>query len=156
KIYDSFLQRHTESLQQQSYPISDARTISPAGGALKTGPQLTKIWMTTIIAGGMFGFGLGLFRELMDRGFRTGEQVRSALQTECLGLVPLVTDQTAGPRMSEGSTSNGGRRVGSGRYSASQILRTITDAPSSPYAEAVRSIKLTVDLNSPDKFTKVI
>jgi len=38
-------------------------------------------------------------------------------------------------------------------------MRTIVDSPSSAYAEAVRSIKLTVDLNSQnsqDKFTKVI
>src|SRR5206468_3753977 len=27
KIYDSFLQRHTESVQQQSFPISDARLL---------------------------------------------------------------------------------------------------------------------------------
>ena len=30
KLYDSFLQRHTESVQQQSYPISNARAISSA------------------------------------------------------------------------------------------------------------------------------
>src|SRR5262249_59736006 len=28
KIYDSFLQRHTESVQQQTFPVSDARAIS--------------------------------------------------------------------------------------------------------------------------------
>ena len=167
KIYDSFLQRHTESLQQQSYPISDARTISPAAGAAKTGPQVLKIWLTTIFAGGVLGFGLAMFREVMDRGFRTREQVRSILETECLALVPLLTAETAGAfsgrrsipapsRKPEFATFNA-RRLGSGGvYSASQILRTVIDAPASAYAEAVRSIKLTVDLNSPEKFTKVI
>ena len=29
-----------------------------------------------------------------------------------------------------------------------RVMRTIVDSPSSPYAEAIRSIKLTVDLNS--------
>src|SRR5262249_55087905 len=95
KIYDNFLQRHTESLQQQSYPISDARTISPAGGASKTGPQGLKIWMITIFSGGMLGFGIAMLREMMDRGFRTREQVRSILEKDCLALVPLLTDQTA-------------------------------------------------------------
>src|SRR5262249_33303262 len=36
------------------------------------------------------------------------------------------------------------------------IMRTIIDSPESPYAEAVRSIKLTVDLNSQAKGTSVI
>jgi capsular exopolysaccharide synthesis family protein len=40
--------------------------------------------------------------------------------------------------------------------SGPKSMRTIVDSPSSAYAEAVRSIKLTVDLNSQDKFTKVI
>ena len=30
KLYDNFLQRHTETVQQQSFPISDARSLSPA------------------------------------------------------------------------------------------------------------------------------
>jgi len=157
KIYDSFLQRHTESLQQQSYPISDARTISPAAGAVKTGPNGLKIWLSTILAGGMVGFGIAMFREMMDRGFRTREQVRSVLEKDCLALVPLMTDQTA--RVLSIPTPVGAsitRRLSGGRYAASQILRTVIDAPASGYAEAVRSIKLTVDLNSPQKYTKVI
>jgi len=163
KIYDSFLQRHTESLQQQSYPISDARTISPAGGASKTGPQGLKIWMITIFSGGMLGFGIAMLREMMDRGFRTREQVRSILEKDCLALVPLLTDQTAPvlsipasvrmPQFAAGIT----RRLSSaGHYAAAQILRTVIDAPASAYAEAVRSIKLTVDLNNPEKYTKII
>ena len=38
KLYDSFLQQYTETVQQQSYPISDARTLSPAS-VIQTGPQ---------------------------------------------------------------------------------------------------------------------
>jgi len=42
KLYDSFLQRHTETVQQQSYPTSDARLLSPAS-ANKTSPNGLKI-----------------------------------------------------------------------------------------------------------------
>ena len=52
KIYDSFLQRHTESVQQQSFPISDARPISSAT-ASQTAPQALRVWLVTIFAGGM-------------------------------------------------------------------------------------------------------
>ena len=39
--------------------------------------------------------------------------------------------------------------------SAPKVMQTIVDSPSSLYAEAIRSIKLTVDLNS-EGLTKVI
>ena len=38
----------------------------------------------------MAGVGFGALRELMDRGFRTRDQVRSLLGTECLALVPVL------------------------------------------------------------------
>ena len=89
KIYESFLQRHTEAVQQQSFPISEARQVSPAS-VVKTGPQALKIWLATIFAGGMLGVGFGALREIRDRGFRTKEQVQSVLGVECLALVPSL------------------------------------------------------------------
>ena len=38
----------------------------------------------------MLGVGFGVFREMMDRGFRTRDQVRSILNTECLALIPML------------------------------------------------------------------
>jgi succinoglycan biosynthesis transport protein ExoP len=153
KLYDSFLQRHTESVQQQTFPVSDARTISPAS-AIKTSPRMLQISLVTIFAGAALGVGLGVFREIMDRGFRTRDQVRAVLGTECLALVPLLVDQRRG-------FFNGGRSLPSRHQplliehqatarsirSAPKIMRAIVDSPSSPYAEAIRTIKLTADLN---------
>src|SRR5262249_51724021 len=92
KLYDDFLQRHTESIQQQTFPISDARTLS-AASVKKTGPKTLQVWIGTILAGGMLGVGAGAFREIMDRGFRTREQVRSVLETECLALIPVLPNK---------------------------------------------------------------
>jgi succinoglycan biosynthesis transport protein ExoP len=166
RLYDAFLQRHTESVQQQTFPVSDARTISPAG-AIKTGPKTLQVWLITVFAGGLLGAGLGAFRELMDRGFRTREQVRSVLATECLALVPLLADGRGKRilshrrflamepiRSAQFAVARGAlpRTISSGP----KVMRTIVDAPSSPYAEAVRSLKLTVDLNSQANVTNVI
>ena len=95
KLYDSFLQQYTESVQQQSYPISDARALSSAS-VTKTGPKTLQAWLLTIFAGGALGFGFGTLRESMDRGFRTREQVRTFLDTDCLGLVPLLNGSSKG------------------------------------------------------------
>src|SRR5262249_1012638 len=151
KLYDNFLQRHTETVQQQTFPISDARSVSPAG-ITKVSPSSLPVWIVTIFAGGVLGVGLGAFREVMDRGFRTRGQVRSVLATECLALVPLMTKSQK--RLSSSGRQSlaaalpfiAGRTAPRGIASAPRIMRTIIDSPESPYAEAVRSIKLTVDL----------
>src|SRR5262249_24976083 len=92
KLYDTFLQRHTESIQQQRFPISDARPVSTASVS-RTSPKTLRVWLVTILAGGALGVGAGAFREIMDRGFRTREQVRSVLETECLAVIPLLPDK---------------------------------------------------------------
>jgi polysaccharide biosynthesis transport protein len=164
KIYDSFLQRHTESVQQQSFPVSDARPISSAS-AIKTSPRALKVWMVTIFAGGMLGVGLGALREVRDRGFRTREQVQSALATECLALVPIVDDRKrlfsgwrvpALPQPGRAEFVVGKQLAQRTICSTPKTMRTIVESPSSPYAEAVRTIKLTVDLKDRGKATKII
>jgi succinoglycan biosynthesis transport protein ExoP len=171
KLYDSFLQRHTESVQQQSFPISDARSLSPAS-VKQTGPQTLRAWILTIFAGGMLGVGFGILREIMDRGFRTREQIQSVLGTECLALIPRLSDgkskgvlRVFGYQQSNALQSRGRAilpmsivdRMTSRRLQpAAKLWRAVVDAPSSPYAEAIRSIKLTLDLKSNKAVTKVI
>jgi polysaccharide biosynthesis transport protein len=162
KIYDSFLQRHTESVQQQTFPISDARAISPATVG-QTSPQALRVWAVAIFAGGLLGAGLGALREMRDRGFRTREQVQSVLATECLALVPLVADRKrffsrrslALPPARTAEFAVGTEMAPRSISFAPKVMRTIVDSPSSHYAEAIRSIKLTVDLKS-QADTKVI
>jgi succinoglycan biosynthesis transport protein ExoP len=149
KIYESFLQRHTEAVQQQSFPISEARQVSPAS-VIKTGPQALKIWLATIFAGGALGVGFGAFREIRDRGFRTREQVQSVLALECLALVPLLAAPVSKKlRLPRGSLPVAFGDQSPGRQTmrpSSEILRSVLQSPSSPFAEAIRSIKLTLDL----------
>ncbi|MFZ2135635.1 MAG: AAA family ATPase [Xanthobacteraceae bacterium] len=169
KLYDNFLQRQTESVQQQSWPISDARPVSPAF-ATKTFPKPAMAWAVAIFAGGVLGVGIAGLREIRDRGFRTREQVQSALGIECLAMVPLLTAKTkkgllrrggrrlltssaagwqavpmdASRRGEPAMSGNGGadpRSIGS----APRIMHIVWDQPSSLYAEAIRAIKLTVD-----------
>jgi polysaccharide biosynthesis transport protein len=152
RLYDNFLQRHTESVQQQTFPISEARPIS-AASAIKTAPKTAQVWMVTVIAGGLIGAGLGALREITDRRFRSREQVQSLLATECLALVPLLADNTSRKALTLQSRRD--EKFAIARPMATRdicsipkIMQTVIDAPSCPYVEAIRAIKLTIDLNS--------
>jgi len=159
KLYDNFLQRHTESVQQQTYPVTEARQISGAS-VKKTGPKTALVAVGTIVAGAMIGVGFAAFREIMDRKFRTREQVQSVLATECLALVPVLADSgrkrifsrppqplALESRWEDQLAIN--RREGRRSICVTpKIMQTIIDAPACEYAEAIRSIKLTLDMNS--------
>jgi polysaccharide biosynthesis transport protein len=90
-LYDNFLQRYMESVQQQSFPITDARVISSA--TRPSSPSYPKTKMVLGLAM-LLGLGLGIaagaWREFADRVFRTSDQVETRLQTDCIALVPAV------------------------------------------------------------------
>jgi succinoglycan biosynthesis transport protein ExoP len=187
KLYDDFLQRHTESVQAQSYPISDARLVSSAY-AIQTYPRTSLIWLEALAVGGMLGVGLGALREFLDHGLRTREQVRSLIATDCLAMVPLLEGSKKSRRRQLGTPSTrslplpsnlqapftserpyvgapmkkaatAARVSGSGeprtvRLDRKKVLWAAVNAPSSVYADAFRSIKLTVDLENKDSATK--
>jgi polysaccharide biosynthesis transport protein len=160
RLYDNFLQRHTESVQQQTFPVSEARQISSAS-SVKTGPKTALVGLVTLVAGAMIGGGLAAFREIMDRKFRTREQVQSVLATECLAMVPLLADNSkkrifSKPRrplaleQSRQERFDISGRVGEEKSicSTPKIMQTIIDSPGCEYAEAIRAIKLTIDMNN--------
>lgn len=92
-LYDNFLQRYMESVQQQSFPITNARVISAATRPLSPShPRTLLVLALAGMAGLGFGVGAGAWREFADRVFRTSDQVESLLETDCIALVPAVKE----------------------------------------------------------------
>ena len=72
-LYQKFLQRYQESLQQESFPVTEARIISPAAVPQETsGPKKSLVLALCAMLGLAFGTGLGALQEYRDRFFRTG------------------------------------------------------------------------------------
>jgi succinoglycan biosynthesis transport protein ExoP len=95
-LYDNFLQRYMESVQQQSFPISDARVISAATRPLfKSDPKSKLTLGVAVMLGLAFGVMVGAWREFVDRVFRTSNQVETLLQTDCIALVPALIPEGA-------------------------------------------------------------
>ena len=90
-LYDNFLQRYMEAIQQQSFPITEARVISPAAAPQhKSGPLTSLVLGIAVAIGLVLSFGAALLREAVDRVFRTARQVESNLHARCLAVLPLL------------------------------------------------------------------
>ena len=104
-LYENFLQRYMESVQQQSFAISEAQLISPALRPLhKSSPKTFLTLAITACAGVILGFVIGMLRDLWDRVFRTTEQAEKILRAPCITLVPLLKSTARAPPSREGSS----------------------------------------------------
>ncbi len=87
-IYENFLQRFTQAMQDQSYPISDARVAAMALPPLERSNPRAAL---TLALGMMLGLGAGLAlamaREALDCTVRSLAQLRLATGLETLGAI---------------------------------------------------------------------
>ena len=151
-LYDSFLQRSKESFQEETFPLSDARIISPAfPPQQKSRPKSMLVLILAGLGGLGLGVGIGLLRDLLDGAFRTGKQIEASLNMPCIALVPRIT-RTGSARM----TSRGNRgRTPIASPDPSRVIQWGRDVfwaavsePASRYAEEIRSIKFALDMAS--------
>jgi polysaccharide biosynthesis transport protein len=154
-VYEVFLQRYTESLQQQTYVTPEARILAPAGSALQKTPLKPVVVLALSVLGGLgSGFGLAFLRVAMDRVFRTGQQIEIVLQIPCVALLPLIktkpnVDQTP-PQ--DTITAREPRTI----FRNDSVFWTVVGSPLSRFAEAIRSIKLAVDLQQVNGLSTVV
>jgi polysaccharide biosynthesis transport protein len=153
-LHDSFLQRYTESVQQESFPITEARVIWRATGALKSGPKTPLILALACFGGIGLGVAAGFIREAMDRVFRTTAQVETALNVPSVALVPLVDDASTAESLTRDDVLPpiGAKTIARG----GSVGWVVTEQPLSRFAEAIRSVKLAADLNTTNKTHKVV
>jgi polysaccharide biosynthesis transport protein len=133
-VYETFLSRFTQSVQQQSFPSTEARIISPAKPPRARSSPKTSL---TMALAGLCGLGIGVMlafaREQMNHQIHTRAQLESLLGTSCLAVLPAF---------SEKKTRRHSRDGGSG------IMSQISEvAPFSATAEALRYIKVAIDLH---------
>jgi succinoglycan biosynthesis transport protein ExoP len=151
--YDNLRQRYTESLQQQSFPISDARILTSASPPSSKSSPKTALVLVLAAAGGLIiGVAVGMLRELMNGSFCTKAQVESALQTACISVVPIVEN---GKRQTLRNARLAAPDQGLGDGSSPRtivrdqdLIWTTLNSPFSRFVEALRSIKVAIDQNS--------
>ncbi|MCP3384035.1 polysaccharide biosynthesis tyrosine autokinase [Bradyrhizobium sp. CCGUVB4N] len=158
-IYDNFLTRYMEAIQQQSFPITEARLVSPANPrAPKSGPKTFSVLGGSILVGLWLSVIVAVAWEVLDRVFRTTRQVHEILQTSCLAVVPrLMHGVQPHPRrrwrMSWPKAAEAGNHPPPRR---GEFFRFVVFAPLSPFANAIRSIKVAADIGRRGQPCKVI
>ena len=151
-MHDNFLQRYTESLQQQSFPISDARIIAAASPPLsKSGPK-TALILVMAAAGGLVlgvaardGPGTDEWFSLYEHSGR--ECVADVLYFARPVIGHPATRRPACQVLTSRSMFGGQLRWPENCFSRSSVFWAVINSPFSRFAEAIRSIKLAIDLN---------
>src|SRR3984893_6722920 len=93
-IYETFLSRFTQSVQQQSFPSTEARVVTLASAP--RAPSSPKITLTLALVT-LCGLGLGIMsafaREQMNRQVHTRAQLEKLLGTSCLAVLPAFAEK---------------------------------------------------------------
>ena len=141
-IYETFLSRFTQSVQQQSFPSTEARIVTAASAPRS--PSSPKIGLTLALAT-LCGLSLGVMsafaREQMNRQIHTRAELEKLLGTSCLAVLPAFAEKK--PALVK---LPGLRKLRATQDSGA--FRQISEvAPFSATAEALRYIKVAIDLH---------
>jgi capsular exopolysaccharide synthesis family protein len=150
--YEQLLEHYQVSLQDQSLALTEARVISqaPFPGA-PSYPRSSLTLAICAVLGGMIGVGMGVVREHRERFFRTSSQVRDELGLETLGMIPLLDGKPIRQKKRD-------RAAGEPIFIQveNSAYNWVEQNPRSEFAEAMRTVKVAVDLELQEKNTKVI
>lgn len=154
-LYQSFLQRYQQTVQQQSFPMSDARVITPAATPMQPShPKTVPVILLSALMGAIVGSACGALREYRDRSLRTGDQVWDELRLKCLGMLPTISlphpDRKRGREAKRGMSWKGS---GAATFA---LARYVLHAPHSKFADTLRGVVASADYVFPGRRAKVI
>ena len=170
-IFESFLTKYTEAVQQQTFPISDARVISAATPPYhKSYPKTALVALLGLLVGIATGLGHSLVLRNFDRTVRRPRDVEDRLRLECLGLVPLIASgkqQSQGGRLGK-YVAQGMKFFGTSEQPTPVPAKThsmevrpdltykVLDDPFSHFSEGLRSVKTALDIMALTRPTQCI
>ncbi|MER9020475.1 Wzz/FepE/Etk N-terminal domain-containing protein [Mesorhizobium sp. M0898] len=150
--YEQVLQQYQASLQNLSMALTEARVISEAPyPSSPSSPNSRLALAVCVVLGGMIGAGVGGIREYRERFFRTRGQVRDELGLDTLGMIPLLDGKPIRRNKHDRATEEPSFiEVGNSAFN------WVEQHPRSEFAEAMRTVKVAVDVELRGKSTKAI
>ncbi|MCY1641023.1 AAA family ATPase [Methylorubrum sp. SL192] len=142
-LYENFLQRYTQAVQDQSFPISEARIVEPAY------PPLRKAWPKGLVILGLallLGIGGGIviafLRDLLRNSVRTAADIEKATGIPCIATIPSVRTFRSARNVLPRLLDEFGLRP---RETSRDLLLEAVVHPLSETAEAMQEIKLLLE-----------
>ncbi|UHC16680.1 AAA family ATPase [Methylobacterium currus] len=139
-LYENFLQKYTQAVQDQSFPISEARVVAAAQPPLrKSAPKSTLILLAAIVASLAVGMVLSFIGELIRRGVRSVTAVEQVTGLPCIAMIPTVGQRrTRWQRLADlvGVTNVTPARA---------VMRDSVARPHAATADEMHRIKFTLD-----------
>ena len=149
-LYQTFMQRYQEAIQQQSFPVTEARVITGAAPPrVPSAPNRAANLGLSLLGGLLVGASLGAMREHQDRVFRILSHARDDLGLELLGSLPIV------PKASV-AAPNAGDADPKRLRTTDPIQRYAIDNPFSSFAETLRCAKVSLDLAIGQRRPKIV
>ncbi|GJE04093.1 AAA family ATPase [Methylobacterium isbiliense] len=139
QAYEDYAQRYIQTVQRETFPVSEARLIAEATPPTKKfSPKRTLLMGLGLVGGGALGLLLGFGVDFADRSLRTRREAAEAVGCDCLGFIPAARDETG--RQGAGDPAGQGRKAAPG-LAWDHVLRQ----PFSIGAETLRAIRVAAD-----------
>jgi succinoglycan biosynthesis transport protein ExoP len=141
-LYADFLQRYTEAVQNESFPISNIRIVTRATPPLRPSwPLAPPLLCAALAVGIVVGIVIAIVLESLDRGIRTAAQIRAGLGLPCLAMLPILKGLAPArmrrTRQAEANSATMETRL----IEVPALWRRVILEPLSPFAEAIRGLR---------------
>jgi succinoglycan biosynthesis transport protein ExoP len=143
-LYDGIIKQLQDVAMVKDYGGFEARVIAPAGIGRKVVPNAMTVFPASGLLGVLFGLGLVYLAELMDKSFRTPEEISRQLGLRVVGHIPLFD---VDPKI--------GATVGSNGHALHPVLCTYHQSRSAE-SEAYRGLRTALYFNSTSEGCRVI
>lgn len=132
-LYAAFLQRYQETAEQETFPVGDARIISPATTPMfPSSPNIPRAGVITVVLAGLLAVATVVLLEVRERGYRTREQIQDDLGTALIAYLPDV------------ATPRARRRIFGLKAIGSPMNLTV-EQPLSRFSEGIRAIQISAE-----------
>lgn len=142
-LYESFLQRYTQAVQDQSFPISEARIVESAYPPLrKAWPKGLIILGIALVIGTISGVFIAFLRDLLRNSVRTAADLERATGIPCIATIPSVRTYKSARNVLQRLLDGFGLGT---RETSRDLLMEAVVHPLSETAEAMQEVKLLLE-----------